>query len=300
MKVILVIGASGFIGRQLSTALLAAGYAVRCLARDPAKVADLASAGCDVVPGDIADPAAVRRAVAGVAAVYLSIHTLSPQPGSPPDQRFMAIEQAGVQNVLAACRASGTRRLIYITSLGTAADAPSEWLRERWQTEQQLLSSGLEATVIRPGFIVGVGGGGFDALVRQAAPTPAAGAGADQPKRMRPIALSDLIYYLVGVLDEPRAYEQGYDVGSDEVLTMSQLAEIITEVRDRRPVPTPAPRPSPTPPPAGPPPALPPGAMEGFVDSMKVDLIGDPRPIRLLLPRPLLPFQAAVEKALLT
>ena len=300
MKKILVIGASGFIGRALSTALLAAGYAVRCLARDPAKVAELASAGCEVVSGDIADPAAVERAVAGVKAVYISIHTLSPQPGSPPDQRFMAIEQAGVQNVITACRASGTRRIIYVTSLGTAADAPSEWLRERWQTEQQLLSSGLAATVIRPGFIVGVGGGGFDALVRQAAPTPTAGAGADEPKRMRPIALSDLVYYLVGALDEPRTYGQGYDVGSDEVLTMNQLAAVIAEVRDRRPAPAPVALPSPPPPPARPPRALPPGAMEGFVDSMKVDLIGDPLPMRQVLPRPLLPYQAAVERALLS
>lgn len=83
----------------------------------------------------------------------------------------MDIEKNGVQHVITACRASGVRRVIYLTSLGTAPAAPSEWLRERWQTEQPLLTSGLAATVIRPGFIVGVGGRGFDG---PSAPGPAA------------------------------------------------------------------------------------------------------------------------------
>ena len=302
MKTVLVIGASGFIGGHLTRALLAAGYAVRCLARNPAKVADLASAGCEIVPGDIADPAAVQRAVAGVEAVYIAIHTLSPQPGSGAGQGFMDIEKTGVQNVIAACRASGTQRVIYVTSLGISPTERSEWLRERWQIEQLLLGSGLAATVIRPGFIVGVGGQGFDMLLGNARRSIALSLGGNHP-RMRPIAVDDLIYYLVGILDEPRTYGQRYDVGNDEVLSLNELTDSAAEVLGRS-------HPHKFQLPLGLLGAfaplidrlgkLPKGAMKGIVDGVQVDMIGDPLPIRQLLPRPLLSFQDAVERALLT
>ncbi len=84
-----------------------------------------------VVPGDIADLAAVQRALAAVDAVSISIHTLSPQPGSGLGSRFMDVERTGIQNVITACRSSGVRRVVYVTSLSVAADEPSEWLRER-------------------------------------------------------------------------------------------------------------------------------------------------------------------------
>jgi uncharacterized protein YbjT (DUF2867 family) len=88
------------------------------------------------------------------------------------------------------------------TSLGISRDAPSEWLRERWQTKRLLLSSALDATIIRLGNIVGVGGRGCDTIVSQAKRRIAITLGGNRPK-MRTIALDDLVYYLVGVLDDP-------------------------------------------------------------------------------------------------
>ena len=253
-----------------------------------------------MVPGDIADPAAVQRAVAGVAAVYIAIHTLSPQPGSGVGQGFMAIEKTGVQNVIAACRASGTPRVIYVTSLGIAPDERSAWLRERWQIEQLLLGSGLAATVIRPGFIVGVGGLGFDTMLGNARRRIAISLGGDHP-RMRPIAVDDLVYYLVGILDEPRASGQRYDVGNDEVLSMNEMIDRTAEILGRS-------HPYKFQLPLGLLGAfaplidrlgkLPQGAMKGIVDGVQVDMIGDPLPIRQLLTRPLLTFKAAVQRTL--
>jgi uncharacterized protein YbjT (DUF2867 family) len=91
---------------------------------------------------------------------------------------------------------------VYQTSLGISRDAPSEWLRERWQTKRLLLSSALDATIIRLGNIVGVGGRGCDTIVSQAKRRIAITLGGNRPK-MRTIALDDLVYYLVGVLDDP-------------------------------------------------------------------------------------------------
>ena len=299
MDKILLIGASGFMGRHLAHALLSRGYAVRCLARTPSKLSELAQAGCDVLAGDIADAAAVRRAVVGVRAVYIAIHTLSPQPGGG-GQRFMAIEQAGVRHVIAACQAAGVPQVVYITSLGTAADSPSEWLRERWHTEQLLLRSGLAATVIRPGFVIGAGAGGFTMLAGQARRPVAFTLGGDQ-FRMRAIALDDLLYYLVGVLEAPLAAGQGYDVGNDEAVTNNQLIDAVAAALGRRP-----------PFKVRLPPRLlrllapllervaklPAGAFTGFLDSLRSDGIGNPSAIRALLPRPLLTLHQAVAVAL--
>jgi len=300
MNTILVIGSSGFVGRPVAQALLAGGYAVRCLARNPAKVQDLATAGCEVIQGDMSDLASMQRALESVDAAYIAVHTLSPQQAGTAGQDFMDVEMNGLENIVAACWTNGVRRLIYVTFLGTAPDGPSAWIRGRWKTEQFLLQSGLDVTVIRPGQIVGVGGQGFNMLVAQAKRSTAILMGSGQ-QRFRPIALDDLVSYLVGVLNDPRAYGQCYDVGCDDILTTDHMIDLAAEVLGRN-----HPRKIHIPP------ALlgafapliermtkaPKGALNGLLDGMKTDMIGDPTPIRTILPRPLLSYRQAVKHAL--
>ncbi len=301
-KKILVIGASGFTGGALARALLADGHAVRCLARKPAGVAELAALGCEIVPGDICDAASVQRALAGMDAVYVTIHTLSPQPGSAADAGFMDVETAGMRNVVAGCRANGVRRILYITSFGVAPNAKSLWLRARWQIEQMLIHSGVDSTVLRPGQIVGRGGRGFEMMIGQARSRFAIVMG-DGKSKMRNIALSDLLYYLIGALDEPGTYNKCYDVGDSEALTVNAMIDIVAEALGR-------PHPAKIHIPAGLLGVLAPlierlaklpnGAVKGFVDGMKDDDAGDPLPIRAVLTRPPLPYRAAVAAALKT
>ncbi len=118
---------------------------------------------------------------------------------------------------------------------------------------------------------------------------------------MRGIAVSDLVYYLIGVLGEPRAFGQAYDVGNDEVPSSNEMIDSVAGVLGRKP-----------PPKIHIPRALlgaavpllermlktPPGALKDIVGSLGADGIGDPMPIRALLPRPLLTFRDAVAKAL--
>ncbi len=300
MPRILVIGASGFVGGNLARGLLMAGHPVRCLARQPAQVADLATIGCEVVPGDVTDLGSIRRAMASVRAVYIAIHTLGPQHASTAGQGFMDIELQGMRNIVAACREHGVRRLIVVTSLGITLDGPGAWVRGRWEAEQFLLGSGLDVTIIRPGQIVGMGGLGFGMTVSQARRRVAIVFGSGRA-RMQNIAIADLVYYLVAVLDDPRAYGQGFDVGADEILTTDRMIDIAADVLGR-PHPrkihvqpqrlrllapliermTGSPR----------------GAIRGIMDVIGADLTGDPRPIRSLLPRPLLSYRQAVAQAL--
>jgi uncharacterized protein YbjT (DUF2867 family) len=301
MGKILVIGASGFLGKHLARALLADGHAVRGLARHLARVEDLAQAGCETVRGDLSDLASIRQAMEAVEAAYICVHTLSPQPAGATGQGFMDVEINGLEHIVTACRTHGVRRLIYVTFLGMTPDGLGEWTRGRWRAEQFLLNSGLDATVIRPGQIAGVGGHGFDMMVAQARKRVALILGGGQNK-MRNIAVDDLVYYLVGVLNDPRTYGQSYNVGCDDVLTSRQMIDVAADVLGR-PHPFKIPIPltvlrvlTPLIERLG---KLPRGAIRGLVDGLKVDLDADPTPIRAILPRPPLSYRQAVQRALI-
>ncbi len=296
----LVIGASGFLGRHVARALLVDGRAVRCMARDTTRVQDLADAGCEVVQGDVLDAASVGHALESVQAAYICIHTLSPQGANSSGRDFMGVEKTGLQNIVRACETHGVRRLIYVTSIGIAPDAPSAWLRGRWQTEQFLFGSGLDVSVIRPGMIVGRGGTGFDAIVSGARRSVAIELGSGE-QRMRTVAVDDLAYYLVGVLDDPRSFGYRYDVGSDDVLTTDRMTDIAAECLGRRhPVKIHVPRTllgllAPLIERAS---RMPRGSFKGLVDSLPVDMSGDPTPIRKILSRPPQSYRQSVKRAL--
>jgi len=298
---VLVIGSSGFLGKCVALALREEGYAVRCSARNLSRVQDLALAGCEIFQGDISDLASMQRALESVNAAYICIHTLSPQHAAPAGQGFMDVELTGLQNIVTACMANGVHRLIYVTFLGTAPDASSEWVRGRWKAEQLLLKSGLDVTVIRPAQIVGVGGFGFNTMVSQAKRPVSINLFSNGRQRMRNIAADDLVYYLVGVLNDPRAYGQCYDVGCDDVLTNNQMIDIAADVLGRpHPIKIDLPRTivgllAPFVERTA---KMPKGSIKGILDSVKTDSIGNAMPIRAILPRRPLPYRQAVKQAL--
>jgi nucleoside-diphosphate-sugar epimerase len=300
MKKILVIGASGFVGSYLARQLLADGYTVRCLARTPDKVKDLADSGCEIVKGDITDLTSVQQALDTADAVYISIHTLAPQGPGTAGQGFMDIEMKGLQNIVEGCQLHHVRRLIYVTSLGISADTKDAWTQGRWKIQQYLLNTGLDVTVIQPGMIVGIGGQGFN-MVRANAQKNRSFVLGNGRNKFRCIAIDDLVYDLIGVLDKPNACGQVYEVGSDDILSMDQLIDAAADVAGhRRPAKVHIPL------------SLvrfaapliqwiarsPKGSIKGALDSLGGDMIGDPSAIRKLLPRQPLSYRQAVAQAL--
>lgn len=223
--VVLVLGATGFVGRRLVAALLEAGHRVRCLVRDPVRAAALLGERVELVEGDMLDPAAVSRAVESTQAVYFLVHTLSKQAGASRDSGFMDVELAGLRHVVKAAGRHGVHRLLYVTAIGTATDAAGSWARGRAEAERLLFDSGLDVTVLRPGMIVGRGGDGFG-MISRGARSRVAVLLAGRRTRFRTIAVDDLARTLVQLAGEPRSYGRHFDVGSDDVLTVDEMIDV--------------------------------------------------------------------------
>ena len=138
---VLLIGATGKIGRNVATRLAAGGTATRALVRDPAKAADLAEAGIELVQGSAGDPAALGSAMEGVDTVYLAL-------GGMHDQE--ALEKG----VIDAAAAAGVGRIVKISVVGAAPDAIVNLARWHHAIEEHLAASGVPATVLRPNFFM--------------------------------------------------------------------------------------------------------------------------------------------------
>ncbi|RZM24391.1 MAG: NAD-dependent epimerase/dehydratase family protein [Pedobacter sp.] len=299
MKKILVIGASGFIGGYLTRQLVAEGFAVRCMLRNPEKAKKLAGSGCEIVKGDFTNPESVQHALQSMDAVYVCIHTLAPQHKDTATQGFMDIEMSGLMHIAEGCKMHGVNRLIYVTALGISAEAKDAWTAGRWKTQQYLLNSGLDVTVIQPGMIVGIGGQGFNMVLANARKSTAFVIG-NGLNKFRCIAIDDLVYNLIGVLNEPKAYGQCYEVGSDDILTADQLIDEAADVVGHA-------HPSKVHIPLGllrfAAPLIeriaksPKGAIKGALGGLGADMVGNPFPIRELLPRKPLTYKQAVTLA---
>jgi len=215
--VILVTGASGFVGRHVVQALLAAGKDVRALVRDPKKGASL---GCELVEGDMTDPASLRQAVEGIEAV---IHLVAVRQGK--GEKFQRVMVQGGQDLIDAAIQSGVRRFVLMSALGTSEENRDlvPYYRAKWDVEQLVKGSGLEYVIFRPSFIFGPDGGiipTFRRLVKLAPVTPIIGSG---ERRIQPIWIDDMAAYFVKALALEAATNRAFEVGGPEPVPWNEF-----------------------------------------------------------------------------
>ena len=143
---ILVVGATGALGRPVVKALRAQGVPVRAMCRHPEQAAELADLGAEVFAGDLADTASITRACSGIQRVLACAHGLLGRGR----QRSENIDDAGHRTLIDAARAVGVARFVYTSAYGAAPDHPIDFFRTKWAIEQVLAGSGLDAVVLRP------------------------------------------------------------------------------------------------------------------------------------------------------
>jgi len=187
--VILVTGASGFVGGHVVRSLAGAGERVRALVRDARGAAMLDDVDCELVRGDVTDGESLRAAVEGCTAV---VHLVAILVGKPAD--FERVMTQGTASLLEAARGAGVARFVQMSALGTSKQTKDTvpYYRAKWAIEEAVRASGLSHAILRPSFVFAGDGGAlsqFTRIARLAPVTPVIGSG---KQRLQPIWADDL------------------------------------------------------------------------------------------------------------
>jgi uncharacterized protein YbjT (DUF2867 family) len=220
---VLVTGASGFVGGRLAPALEDAGHEVRAMTRRPERYR---GAGTPV-PGDVADESSLRTALAGCEAAYYLVHSLDSADFQERDAR-------AARSFARAAADAGVRRIVYLGGLGDDSDDLSAHLRSRRQVERLLGAGGVPVTVLRAGIVIGHGGVSWEMTRQLVAHLPAMITPRWVHTRTQPIAVADVVRYLVGVLTAPEAEGRAFDVGGPEVLQYLEMLTRVAEIQSRK------------------------------------------------------------------
>jgi len=235
---VLVTGATGFVGSNLVPALLDAGHDVVAMTRDAGRYEP--PEGVEVVEGDLLEPETLAGDFDGVDAAYYLVHSL--QTGGDFEER----DREAATNFSAAASAAGVERVLYLGGLGETGDDLSPHLRSRQEVETLLARGSYDLTTLRAAIIVGAGSVSFQMVRQLVTKLPVMIAPKWVYTYCQPIAISDVVSYLVGVLDAPETAGETYEIGGPEVLTYKEMLVRTGEAMGKRrlivPVPVLSPR----------------------------------------------------------
>jgi len=239
---ILVIGGSGFIGRHLVAALALRGARVSVPARRRERAKHLITLPTvEVVSADVHDPQALSRLVAGKDAVVNLAGILHSRRGRPGERGpndygpdFARVHVELPQSVISACRERGVRRVLHMSALGAAPDAPSEYLRSKGIGEKAMLAAeDLDVTVFRPSVVFGPEDAFLNLFASLASLLPVLALACPEAK-FQPVYVGDVVRAFVAALDDPEARGRSFDLCGPRVYTLRELVQYVCELTGRR------------------------------------------------------------------
>ena len=213
---VLLTGPTGYVGGRLLASLETAGFRVRCLSRRPEALRARVGPFTEIVEGDIRDPERVADAMLGVDVAYYLVHSMGSSGAFSSEDRDAALVFA------AAARDAGVRRIGYLGGLGSGDDL-SEHLASRQEVGRMLRLSGVETVELRAGIIVGSGSLAFDAMRALVRQLPIMIVPRWVGTLTQPIAIDDVITYLVASVDLSRSLSGIYEIGGPDRLSYGGL-----------------------------------------------------------------------------
>ena len=217
-KLILVTGTTGYVGGRLVPRLLAAGYRVRCLVRDPARLQGRPWLDqVELAQGDVLQPASLVAAMREASVVYYLIHSL----GGGSD--FSERDLTAARNCAAAAKSAGVERIIYLGGLGDPQTDLSPHLRSRHETGAALREAGVPVTEFRAAVIVGSGSLSFEMIRYLTERLPVMICPKWVFTRIQPIAIRNVLDYLVAALDCAASTGRILEIGGRDVLTYAEM-----------------------------------------------------------------------------
>ncbi len=215
-----VTGVTGYVGGRLVPELLAAGYRVRAVARHPERLRGRPWFDqVEVVTADASDPEQLREALRDVDVAYYLIHSLG--TGRTFEQRDRHTALVFAQSA----REVSVRRIVYLGGLYPEGQELSPHLASRTEVGEILLASGVPTTVLRAAVILGSGSASFEMMRYLTERLPAMTVPRWVDNRIQPIAIRDVLRYLVGAAAMPPEVSRGFDIGGPDVLTYREMMQ---------------------------------------------------------------------------
>lgn len=226
---VLVTGATGYIGGRLVPRLLAEGHAVRAMTRSHGRLRDVPwAADVTVVEADALGGKALDEALGGVDVAYYLVHSIG------GDASFEDVDRRAAQAFGDACRRAGVSRIVYLGGLTPVDEELSPHLASRAEVGQVLLDNGVPTAVLQAAVILGSGSASFEMLRYLTERLPAMITPKWVNSRIQPIAVRDVLRYLVAAATLPADVSRRFDIGGPEVLTYAQMMQRYAKVAGLR------------------------------------------------------------------
>jgi len=217
-RLVLVTGATGYIGGRLIPELLAAGFRVRVMARQPRHLADREWFDqVEIVYGDAAFQESLNSALADVEVAYYLIHSMG------AGAAFASLDRINAENFALAAKTNSVSRIVYLGGLYPQQDNLSPHLKSRKEVGEILLASGVPTTVLRAAVIIGSGSLSFEMLRYLTERLPIMVTPHWVDSKIQPIAVRDVLRYLVKSASMDTSVNQGFDIGGPDVLTYREM-----------------------------------------------------------------------------